>query len=97
MKLEIIYLKKADKFFIKNSNILSKIKVKELIIKAVKKIIKKEDINIDLKRLQGNLNNFYRIRSGKIRILFELENNEIKIIAIINDIDFRGDVYKWFI
>ena len=94
MKLEIIYLKKADKFFIKNSNILSKIKVKELIIKAVKKIIKKEDINIDVKRLQGNLNNFYRIRSGKIRILFELENNEIKIIAIINDIDFRGDVYK---
>ena len=44
MKLEIIYLKKADKFFIKNSNILSKIKVKEFIIKAVKKIIKKEDI-----------------------------------------------------
>jgi len=97
MKLEIIYLRKADKFFIKNSNILSKIKVKEFIIKAVKKIIKKEDINVDVKRLQGNLNNFYRIRSGKIRILFELENNEIKIIAIINDIDFRGDVYKWFI
>ena len=94
MKLEIIYLKKADKFFIKNSNILSKIKVKELIIKAVKKIIKKEDINIDVKRLQGNFNHFYRIRNGKIRILFELENNEIKIIAIINDIDFRGDVYK---
>jgi len=36
----------------------------------------------------------YEVRNGKIRILFELENNEIKIIAIINDIDFRGDVYK---
>jgi len=94
MKLEIVYLKKADKFFIKNSNIISKEKSKELIIRAVKKIIKKEDINIDVKRLQGNLNNYYRIRSGKVRILFELENNEIKIIAIVNDIDFRGDVYK---
>ena len=39
MKLEIIYLKKADKFFIKSSNILSKIKVKELIIK---KLLKKK-------------------------------------------------------
>ena len=97
MKLEIVYLKKADKFFIKNSNILTKIKTKELLIKAVKKIVKKEDINIDVKRLQGNLHNFYRIRNGKIRILFELENNEIKIIAIINDIDFRGGIYKWYI
>ena len=94
MKLEIIYLKKADKFFIKNPTILSKEKSKELIIKAVRKIIKKEDINIDIKKLQGNLNNFYRIRNGKIRILFELKSNEIKIITIVNDIDFRGGVYK---
>jgi len=94
MKLEILYLKKADKFFIKNSHILSKDKAKKLIIKAVLKIVKKEDVNINIKKLQGNLNNFYRIRVGKVRILFELEDKEIKVIALINDIDFRGDIYK---
>ena len=37
---------------------------------------------------------YYRIRFSKVRILFELINNEITIITIINDIDFRGGVYK---
>ncbi|MEA3229158.1 MAG: hypothetical protein U9P38_08825 [Campylobacterota bacterium] len=94
MILEIEYLKKADKFFAKNSNTLSKEKSTQLIVKSVKKIIQKEDINIDVKQLKGGFTNYYRIRVGKIRILFELENNEVKIIAIVNEIDFRGDVYK---
>jgi mRNA-degrading endonuclease RelE of RelBE toxin-antitoxin system len=94
MNLEIQYLKKADKFFVKNGSILSKEKSKELIIKSVKKILLKEDVNVDLKQLKGNLQNYYRIRFGKVRILFELINHEIKIVTIVNDIDFRGDVYK---
>jgi len=94
MILEVQYLKKTDKFFDKNSNTLSKEKSTQLIVKSIKKILFKEDINIDVKRLKGSFKNYYRIRVGKIRILFELENNEVKIIAIINDIDFRGDVYK---
>lgn len=94
MNLEIQYLKKVDKFFSKNSHILSKEKTKELIIKSLKKIVLKEDINVDVKQLKGDLQNYYRIRFGKIRILFELENSEVKIIAIVTDVDFRGDVYK---
>ncbi|UTJ05311.1 type II toxin-antitoxin system RelE family toxin [Arcobacter roscoffensis] len=94
MNLEIQYLKKVDKFFSKNSHILSKEKTKELVIKSIKKIVLKEDINVDVKQLKGNLQHFYRIRFGKIRILFELVNEEIKIITIITDVDFRGDVYK---
>ena len=94
MNLEIHYLKRVDKFFSKNSHILSKEKTKELIIKSVKKIVLKEDINIDVKQLKGDLQKYYRIRFGKIRILFELENNAIKIITIVTDVDFRGDVYK---
>ena len=66
----------------------------QLVVKSIKKILFKEDINIDVKQLKGNFKNFYRVRVGKIRILFELNNNEIKIIAIVNDIDFRGDIYK---
>ena len=94
MRLEIEYLKKTDKFFSKNSHTLSKEKSKELIIKSVKKILKNEDINIDVKYLKGTLQKYYRIRSGKIRILFELIDNKIVVTAIVNDIDFRGDVYK---
>jgi hypothetical protein len=44
MNLEIIYLKKADKFFLKNNNLLNKEKSKQLIIKAVQKIVKNEDV-----------------------------------------------------
>jgi len=94
MRLEIEYLKKADKFFKLNNHILSKDRAKELIIKAVKKIILKEDINIDLKHLKGELKNYYRIRQGKIRILFKIDGDKIIVKVIINDIDFRGDVYK---
>lgn len=49
MNLKIIYLKKANKFFLKNSHILSEEETDNLLIKAVKKIVSKEDINIDVK------------------------------------------------
>jgi mRNA-degrading endonuclease RelE of RelBE toxin-antitoxin system len=93
MNLEIEYLKKADKFFIKNSSTLSKEKSKELIIKSVKKILQNEDTNVDVKQLKGNLQKYYRIRSGKVRILFELIDGQITVTAIVNDVDFRGNVY----
>jgi len=93
MNLEIEYLKKADKFFIKNSGTLSKEKSKELIIKSVKKILQKEDTNVDVKQLKGNLQKYYRIRSGKVRILFELIDGQITVTAIVTDVEFRGNVY----
>ena len=93
MNLEIEYLKKADKFFIKNSGTLSKEKSKELIIKSVKKILQNEDTNVDVKQLKGTLQKYYRIRSGKVRILFELIDGQITVRAIVNDVDFRGNVY----
>lgn len=94
MKLELIYNKRVDKFFSKNNHILTKENVRELLIKAVKKIILKEDINIDLKRLKGEFKHLYRIRHNKLRILFEIINNEVIIQLIVEDIDFRGEIYK---
>jgi len=44
--------------------------------------------------MQGNIQNIYRIRKGNIRILIQSLNNEIIIEAIIEDIGFRGDIYK---
>jgi len=94
MKIELIYLKKADKFFIKNSHIITKDESKQLVIKALKKIFKNEKSNLDIKRLKGKLKNYYRIRQGKVRILFELVKDKIIIKAIVTDIDFRGSIYK---
>ena len=94
MKLEFIYLKKADKFFIKNSHILSKDKVRELLIKAAKKLLLKEDINIDVKPLKGGFKHLNRIKYNKIRILFEIHNGEVIVEMIVEDIDYRGGIYK---
>jgi len=68
MNLEFIYRKKVDKFFSKNSHLLDKSTVRELLIKAVKRVLLREDINIDVKKLKGELCHLYRIRLNKIRI-----------------------------
>lgn len=43
----------------------------------------------DVKKLKGPQNNFYRLRLGKIRIIYQLTNNKIEIV----DIDYRGNIY----
>ncbi|NPA11913.1 MAG: hypothetical protein GXO62_06695 [Epsilonproteobacteria bacterium] len=91
MKLEIQYTKKAYKAI--DKKIITKKECNDLVIKAIKKIVKNEDINIDLKRLKGDLKNYYRIRYKKVRILFKIENKKIEIVAVIEDIDFRGNIY----
>lgn len=69
MKIKISYLKNADKFLAKNTAI-TKSQIDDLLVQSAKKLIYKENTNIDLKRLKGNLSDFYRIRKGKIRVLF---------------------------
>ena len=94
MNLEFIYCKRADKFLSKNPHLLNKNTVRELLIKAVKKIILREDINIDVKKLKGELSHFYRIRQNKIRIVFEIIDNEVLVQLFVEDVDFRGNIYK---
>jgi len=81
------------KVSVKNKNI-AKNKITQLVANAVKKIILQENVNIDLKKLHGNLKNYYRIRYGKIRILFEIINQQVVIQVLVYDIDFRGNIYK---
>ena len=91
--LKITYLKKAQKFLSKNSSIIQEADVDNLIVLAVKKKFYNADVNIDLKDLKGALKGKARIRKGKIRIIFEIIENEIFIESIIEDIDFRGNIY----
>lgn len=55
-------------------------------------ILRKEFPKLDCKKLKG-LKNIFRVRKGKIRIIFELETNkEPKILAIERR---REDTYKF--
>ena len=92
MELKLTYVKKAQKFIDKNSITIEEID--KLVIKAVKKKIFNKNENIDIKDLKGILKGKIRIRKGKIRIIIEIKNSEIIIEAIIENIDFRGNIYK---
>jgi len=92
-KIKITYLKKATKFLKKNRIITEK-EVDDLVIKFIKKHFFNIDENIDYKQMKGNLKDFFRIRKANIRIIIQLIDGDIIIEAIINDIGFRGDIYK---
>ena len=91
--LRITYLKKAEKFLAKNSATIKESDTDELIILAVKRKLFNMDVNIDLKALKGSLKGKFRVRKGKVRIIFEITENEVIIESIIEDIDFRGNIY----
>ena len=91
--IKIDYSKASEKFLNKNSNIITEDKTDELIIKSIKNILYKGDENIDLKRLVNYKPNHYRIRTGKVRIIFTLINGIVTVVSV-KDIDFRGNVYK---
>ena len=92
--VKITYLKKAQKFLDKNKNHIDEATVDDMVIRTIKKKIYNLDINIDYKDLKGKLKNKVRIRKGKIRVIAEINEEEIIIESIIENIDFRGSVYK---
>ncbi|MEO1953573.1 MAG: hypothetical protein ABGW74_02595 [Campylobacterales bacterium] len=92
-QIKITYLKKVKKFLLKNSNTITEYDVDNLMILAIKKKIYNIDVNLDIKDLKENLKGKSRVRKGKIRIIFEIIDNEIIIETIIEDIDFRGNIY----
>jgi len=51
----------------------------------------KGPLTVDVKRLKGNWEGFYRIRLGNIRIIFSLDREEM--IIRVHDIGHRGNVY----
>lgn len=93
-ELKLTYLKKAKKFLDKNKNVIDEKQVDELVIKFIKKHFFNYDENIDYKQLQGNLKDYYRIRKSNIRLIIRVIDDNIIIEAIIEDIGYRGDIYK---
>jgi mRNA-degrading endonuclease RelE of RelBE toxin-antitoxin system len=65
--------------------------VRQYIMLALQKF-DRQDVNIEIKKLSGKWEGFYRIRSGKIRIVCSFDF-KLKI-AEVEEIDFRGNSYK---
>ena len=88
MKWKINYSRDAEKF-IERENIRGE--TREELSKFIKRT-KDKDINVDVKKLKGLWAGYYRIRKGKIRIIFDVDYKNKAVF--IEKIDFRGDVYK---
>ena len=79
----------AEKFLGKNKLTVSE--VREIVVKAIR-YFQGEDSNINIKKLKGEWRGFYRVRTGRIRIIaeFDFENS----VVFIEEIDWRGNAYK---
>jgi len=54
--------------------------------------MKGEPVTVDVKKLKGDWQGFYRIRKGKLRIILKIDFDEHFIY--VARVDHRGKVYK---
>ena len=94
MTLEITYSKQSLKFLKKNNEIIDVSKLRELLFKAARRIISKEDVNVDLIPMKGEFLGLFRIRYRNIRIIFQIDSDNQITVVFVETIDFRGSVYK---
>lgn len=84
---EIEYSKKVMKFLDKlDEKIYQRIRLKLLLLQK-----NPFDTSLDVKKMK-NLENTYRLRIGKIRILYKIYKD--KILIFVFNIGYRGNVYK---
>ncbi len=86
LEIELIINKSAKKVFDKNKNL------EEKFLANIKSFYIENKFNIDIKKLK-TYRNLYRMRINDFRIVYKLENGEIKIIEVIT-VASRGQIYK---
>jgi mRNA interferase RelE/StbE len=67
----------------------------EFAIEPIRRAIRKlrgETVTINLKRLTGKWTGYYRVRVGKIRVIFSVDFEERTVF--IEVVDNRGSVYQ---
>lgn len=91
MKWTVSLSKNADRFINRNKTKINEEEIFDLIRKSLLKF-EGENINVDIKKLKGEWEGFFRIRKGEARIIveFDFEN----FAALIEEIDWRGNAYK---
>jgi mRNA interferase RelE/StbE len=88
MKWEIGFSREAEKFLKRKS-------IRPEVVAEITKFLKRmkgKQISVDVKKLKGDWQGFYRIRKGELRIIFELDFDEHLIY--IARVDHRGGVYN---
>lgn len=92
--MKIILSKAADKFLQANAHLLEDRVLTSLLTAAYRKVAQQENNNSNVKELKGNLRGYYRIRQGKLRIIFTIEKSgKIELISV-HKIGFRKDIYQ---
>ena len=85
---EIQYTKAADKFFKTHED------VREDYEAAIKELLVGDHPEkVDVKRIKGKRNDYYRIKLGGYRVVYALINGKIVVITTVLA-GPRGDVYK---
>ena len=85
---EINYTKAAEKFFREHEDIREQYKnaIKEL-------LVGEHPEQVDVKKIKGKRNDYFRIRLGSWRVIYAVINGKIVVINTILA-GARGDVYK---
>ena len=85
---EIQYTKAADKFFMTHESVRGQYE------DAIKELLAGEHPEkVDVKRIKGKRNDYYRIRIGEYRVVYAIINGRIVVISTMLA-GARGDVYK---
>lgn len=84
----IQYTKVADKFFKTHEEVRNQYEdaIKELLVGD-------HPEKIDVKRIKGKRNDYYRIRLGEYRVVYAIINDNIVVINTMLA-GVRGDIYK---
>ena len=88
MIYEIQYTKAAEKFFVQHEDIRTQYEdsIEEL-------LAGEHPESVDVKRIRGKRNDYYRIRIGSYRIIYAVINGKIVVITTLLA-GSRSDVYK---
>ena len=85
---DILYTKSADKFFNDHEDI------RDLYEAAIKELLVGDHPEqVDVKRIKGKKNDYYRIRLGGYRVVYAIINDTIVVISTLLA-GSLGDVYK---
>ncbi|PJE73734.1 MAG: hypothetical protein COV02_01025 [Candidatus Terrybacteria bacterium CG10_big_fil_rev_8_21_14_0_10_41_10] len=91
MRWKLLLSRDADRFLIGNKTKINEEEIFDLIRKSLLKF-KGESINVDIKKLKGEWEGFFRIRKGDLRVIIEFDFENLA--ALVEQIDWRGNAYK---